>query len=227
MLTHPTLSRLVTLGLTGMASAFDEQQRQPDITALAFEERFALLVDREATERENKRLVNRLRFAKLRQNAIVEDIDTKAPRGLDKALFQKLVGCDWIERHQNLLIIGPTGATLWACPPGQEKGARRFAAVVGEHAREAAAARQEREGKSRKAESELDSVTRDRSRVEAAEAELARVEADPGLLGAIDDARQRLERARADTPELHDARRKVLELARRVIAPPEPLRVAK
>ena len=89
MLTHPTLNRLVTLGLTGMAKAFDEQQRQPDITALAFEERFALLVDREATERDNKRLVNRLRFAKLRQNAVVEDIDTKAPRGLDKALFQK------------------------------------------------------------------------------------------------------------------------------------------
>ena len=80
MLTHPTLSRLVTLGLTGMAKAFDEQQRQPDITALAFEERFALLVDRETTERENKRLVNRLRFAKLRQNAVVEDIDEGAAR---------------------------------------------------------------------------------------------------------------------------------------------------
>ncbi|MDQ6743592.1 MAG: hypothetical protein M3Z97_11905 [Candidatus Dormibacteraeota bacterium] len=126
-----------------------------------------------------------------------------------------------------LLIMGPTGATLWACPPGQEKGARRFAAVVGEHAREAAAARQERDAKARKSEGELDSVTRDRSRVESSEAELARVEADPALLGAIDDARQRLERARADTPELNDARRKVLELARRVIAPPEPLRVAK
>jgi len=108
MLTHPTLNRLVTLGLTGMAKAFDEQQRQPDITALAFEERFALLVDREATERENKRLVNRLRFSKLRQNAVVEDIDTKAPRGLDKALFQKLAAGEWIDRHQNLLIAGPT-----------------------------------------------------------------------------------------------------------------------
>jgi DNA repair exonuclease SbcCD ATPase subunit len=126
-----------------------------------------------------------------------------------------------------LLIIGPTGAALWSCPPGQEKGARRFAAVVAEHAREAAADKQEREAKARKAENELDSVTRDRSRVEAAEAELARIEADPGLLGAIDEARQRLERARADTPELTDARSKVVELARRVIAPPEPLRVAK
>ena len=98
MLTHPTMNRLVTLGLTGMAKAFEEQQQQPDIAALGFEERFALLVDREATERENKRLVNRLRFAKLRQNAVVEDIDTKAPRGLDKTLLQKLIAGEWIER---------------------------------------------------------------------------------------------------------------------------------
>jgi DNA replication protein DnaC len=110
------LNRLVTLGLTGMAKAFDEQQRQPDIAALGFEERFALLVDREATERENKRLVNRLRFAKLRQNAVVEDIDMKALRGLDKALFQKLVASEWIERHQNLLIVGPTESDSY-CPP--------------------------------------------------------------------------------------------------------------
>jgi hypothetical protein len=125
-----------------------------------------------------------------------------------------------------LLVMGPVGATLWACPPGQENAARRFASVVREHSREAAAARAEREAKARRAESDLEALSGDRSLVEAAEAELARVEADPALLGAIDAARQRLERARADTPELNDARRKVLELARRVIAPPEPLRVA-
>jgi DNA replication protein DnaC len=109
MLIHPTHDRLVALGLTGMAKAFDEQQRQPDIAQLAFEERLALLVDREATERENKRLVTRLRFASLRQNAVVEDIDMKATRGLDKVLFQRLAAGEWIKRHQNLLIVGPTG----------------------------------------------------------------------------------------------------------------------
>ena len=75
MLTHPTHASLVALGLTGMARALEDQQRQPDIAALAFDERLALLVDREATERDNKRLISRLRFASLRQNAVVEDID--------------------------------------------------------------------------------------------------------------------------------------------------------
>ena len=68
-----------------------------------------MLVDREAIERENKRLVSRLKFAGLRQNAVVEDVDMKAPRGLDKALFAKLAAGDWIDQHQNLIVIGPTG----------------------------------------------------------------------------------------------------------------------
>ena len=108
MLTHPTHDRLIALGLTGMAKALEDQRRQPDITALAFEDRIAMLIDREAIERENKRLTTRLKFACLRQSAVIEDVDMKAPRGLDKALFQKLAAGNWIDRHQNLIVIGPT-----------------------------------------------------------------------------------------------------------------------
>jgi len=125
-----------------------------------------------------------------------------------------------------LLVVGRTGTALWPCPPGQEKAAQRFATVVSDHAREAGRNKRDRDERARAAEAELDGVTRDRSSIEAAETELARVEADPSLLGAIDDARERLNRARADTPELIEARRKVLELARRLVAPPEALRAA-
>ena len=90
MLTHPTEQRLIALGLAGMAKALEEQRRLPDLAALAFEERLGLMVDREAIERQNKRLVTRLKFAGLRQNAVVEDVDMKTPRGLDKPLFAKL-----------------------------------------------------------------------------------------------------------------------------------------
>ena len=122
MLTHPTHDRLIALGLTGMAKALEEQRRQPDIEALSFEERLALLVDREAIERENKRLSNRLKFAGLRQTATIEDADMKVARGLDKALFAKLAAGDWIARHQNLAIIGQTGlGKSWlACALGHK-----------------------------------------------------------------------------------------------------------
>jgi DNA replication protein DnaC len=122
MLTHPTHDRLIALGLTGMAKALEDQRRQPDIVALAFEERVAMMIDRETIERENKRLITRLKFACLRQSAVVEDVDMKASRGLDKALFQKLAAGDWIDRHQNLIVIGPTGVgKSWlACALGHK-----------------------------------------------------------------------------------------------------------
>lgn len=122
MLTHPTHDRLVALGLTGMAKALEEQRRQPNVASLTFEERLGLLVDREAIERENKRLVTRLKFANLRQNATIEDLNTKAARGLDKALFAKLATGEWIARRQDLLITGKTGTgKSWlACALGHK-----------------------------------------------------------------------------------------------------------
>jgi DNA replication protein DnaC len=122
MLANPSYERLVTLGLIGMAKAFDDQLRQADADALTFEQRLGLMIDREVTERENRRLVTRLKFASLRQNAIIEDIDLRTPRGIDRALFAKLVDGDWIDRKHNLLITGATGTgKSWiACALGHK-----------------------------------------------------------------------------------------------------------
>ena len=122
MLTHPTEQRLIDLGLAGMAKALEEQRRLPDVAALSFEERLGLMVDREALSRNNKRLGNRLKFAGLRQAAVVEDVDLKAARQLDKPLFAKLAAGDWIDRRQNLIIIGETGlGKSWlACALGHK-----------------------------------------------------------------------------------------------------------
>ena len=110
MLNHPTADKLRELKLTGMLQAWQEQLEMPESDALAFEERFGLLLDREATERANRRLKSRLKRAKLRQDAALEDIDYTGARGLDKALMLSLAGCLWIRQHHNCLITGPTGS---------------------------------------------------------------------------------------------------------------------
>src|SRR5206468_29609 len=74
----------------------------------SIEERVGLLVDREAAERDTKRLTTRLKFAALRQNACVEDLDWRTPRGIDRAVFARLIGGDWIDRNENLLVTGAT-----------------------------------------------------------------------------------------------------------------------
>jgi len=109
MLNHPTIDKLQTLRLSGMLKAFNEQQQMPEINSLGFEERLGLLIDREITERENRRLGTRLKKAKLRHSCCVEDLDFKTSRGLDKALILSLAACTWIARGINVLICGPTG----------------------------------------------------------------------------------------------------------------------
>lgn len=109
MLNHPTLDQLHALGLYGMAKAFVEVDTASDAAALDKREWLGLLLDREKTWRQDKRLAARLRYAKLRQQACVEDIDYRSARGLDRALFQKLVEGHWIDAHDNLALTGPTG----------------------------------------------------------------------------------------------------------------------
>lgn len=92
-----------------MARALEEQSNSREYDALAFEDRLGLLVDRETTERDNHRLQGRLRKAKLRLNATVEDLDWRHPHGLNKTVLLALAGCRWIHEHQNCIITGPTG----------------------------------------------------------------------------------------------------------------------
>ena len=122
MLAQPTLQTLRSLKLSGMADAFAQQLEQPTMHDLSFEERFALLVDREVTHRENRRLQRLLQQARLKQSACVEDINYQHHRGLQKSQMAALITCDWIRAHQHLLITGPTGAgKSWlACALGHQ-----------------------------------------------------------------------------------------------------------
>lgn len=129
MLTHPTLDQLHALGLHGMAKAFADIEAGGEAASLGHAEWLALLLEREASLRRDKRLSKRLQYAKLRQQACVEDIDYRTPRGLDRSLLTMLVEGQWIADHYsatiwmgsdfhpdcraadhaNLLICGPSG----------------------------------------------------------------------------------------------------------------------
>jgi DNA replication protein DnaC len=117
MLIHPVIEKCQQLRLKSLAKMLKEQSSQSGIEHLSFEERLGLLIDVELTDRENRRLQTRLRKAKLRHEACIEDIDYKSPRDLDKSLLISLSQCQWIRSHQNILIVGPTGTgkTFLAC----------------------------------------------------------------------------------------------------------------
>jgi DNA replication protein DnaC len=122
MLTHPTLDKLKTLKFSGMANALEEQWNMAEFKDMTFEERLGLLIDREMTERDNRKLTSRLRRARLKHNAALEDIDYRHPRGLDKSLIRALAQCQWVRDKLNILITGPTGVgkTWLACALAQK-----------------------------------------------------------------------------------------------------------
>lgn len=122
MLTQPTLDKLRHLKLTGMHDALTQQHTQPDTYDLPFEERLALLVDRELLHRENRRLDRLLKTARLRVPACIEDIDYRHPRGLERHRIASLADGEWIRQSLNLCLTGPTGCgkTWLACALGNQ-----------------------------------------------------------------------------------------------------------
>ena len=122
MLHQHTMEQLRTLKLTGMLDALEQKLAQPQTHDLCFDERLALLVEREVLHRENRRLARLLKAAKLRVQACVEDIDYRHPRGLEKSRMAALASCDWIRQSHNLCITGSTGCgkTWLACALGNQ-----------------------------------------------------------------------------------------------------------
>jgi len=131
MLSHPTLEKLQTLKLTGMIKGLEEQLRMTGLEDLDFAERLGLLIDREITERENRRLKDRLAKARLRHTAAVEDVDLRTPRGLDRSVFLALCSCQWVTQHLNVLITGKTGTgkSYLACALAQKACREGFTAA--------------------------------------------------------------------------------------------------
>jgi len=117
MLIQPLIDTLNRLKLLGMALALGEQVAQPAAQELSFEDRLTLLLERESLHRENRRLTRLLQLAQLKERAVVEDIDYRARRGLDRSQLSSLASCEWVRAGQNLLIHGATGCgkTYLAC----------------------------------------------------------------------------------------------------------------
>lgn len=122
MLKHPTIEKLTNMGLTGMIRALEMQSQLQNVNTLSFEERLALLIDAEFSERDTSQFTKRLKAAKLRDAACIEDIDFKPNRGIDKRLIAQLADGLWIKEHRHVLLTGKTGVgkTYVACALGQK-----------------------------------------------------------------------------------------------------------
>lgn len=122
MMLQQTLEKMSTMRLSGMVKALREQMLQADVTSLSFEERLGLLVDYEWSYREERKLQRRLKAAKLKQAAYVENIDYLTHRGLDREMMRELVSCRWVKAGRNVILTGPTGiGKSWiACALGEK-----------------------------------------------------------------------------------------------------------
>lgn len=110
MLQQPMIEKLLAMRLHGMAEALKSQEQDPAARELSFLERLGLLVDQQWSWRENQALMRRLKVAKLRANACVEDIDYRAARGLEKSVIRALAQeSSWVNNHENIFVLGPTG----------------------------------------------------------------------------------------------------------------------
>lgn len=121
MLTENTITKLQQMRLSAMANAFREQQLDPNIAALSFEDRFGLLVDQEWTTRKSNHLRKLIKSAGLAEpGACVEDIEYHSDRNLDKAQIARFATCTYIAEHHNILLLGATGSgkTYLACALG-------------------------------------------------------------------------------------------------------------
>lgn len=120
--TTQNTAQMRALKLSSMARAYETQLQQPKLHELGFDDRLALLLESEESDRRNRKLSRLIRQANLRESAALEDLDDRAGRGLDKSQVASLATCTWITKHQGLLIVGPTGVgkTWIGCAMGNQ-----------------------------------------------------------------------------------------------------------